>query len=136
MLGSISAMNVRLVLITLLFVFGGLSALLALQWKFGIGDFITSPQQVTLGLESRMIVGGGRAGIEFVRRRDDRAQLMVRCMEDKQWVTLRLRQTSEEICSVRIRLVEFSSETGTLATSRAHLEVTWKATEAPEDSTI
>ena len=109
---------------------------MALQWKFGIGDFITSPQAVTLGLEARVIVGGGRAGVEFVRRRDDRAQLMVRCMEDKQWVTLRLDQVSDEICSVRIRLVEFSSETGTLATSRAHLEVTWNDAETTEDSSL
>ena len=118
-------MNVRFVLVALLFLFGGLSALQVLQWRFGVGDFITSPQQIVVPLAARMIVGGGRAGVEFGQLRDDRAQLIVRCRDDQQRLKLRVGEISDVICTVRIELVELSSVTGTLATSRAHLEVTW-----------
>ena len=125
-------MNTRIVIIAIVFLLGGLSALLSLQVKFGIGDFVASPQEVTVGLGARMIVGGGRAGVEFDSRRDDRAELLVRCREEQSWVTLRVEEASPEVCSVRIKLVELSSDTGTLATSRAHLEVSWGAPPAQE----
>ncbi|MEM7356097.1 MAG: hypothetical protein AAF657_35100 [Acidobacteriota bacterium] len=118
-------MSLRFVIIALFFLVCGLTALSMLQWKFGVGDFIQSPQRILVPLEARMIVGGGRAGIEFVRRRNDKVQLMVRCTEQQQWVRLRAGETSDEICEVRIKLIELSSATGTLATSEAHLEVSW-----------
>ncbi len=125
-------MNLRLVVVTMVLVFGGLTALLALQWrlqkKLGLGA--GSPQQVTVPLGSRMLVGGGRAGVEFESRRDDRAKLIVRCGESTRWLALATGEVSEEVCGVRLQLTEFSSDTGTLATSRAHLVVSWGATDA------
>ena len=118
-------MNLRLLLVTILMLVAGLTALLALQWKLGMGGGVTSPQQVVVQLGHRKLIAGGRAGVEFDHRQGRRAELIVRCADVEQRVKLRLDQISDEICSVRIRLREFSSETGTLATSRAHLEVTW-----------
>ncbi len=118
-------MNVRLLLITILFLIGGFSALLALQWKFGVGNHVVSPQLVIVPLGARMILAGGLAGVEFDQRRDKRGDFIVRCTDEQSWVKLKVGETSEEICSIRIQLQSFSTETGTLATSRAHLEVTW-----------
>ena len=117
---------------------GGLTALLALQWrlqkKLGVGA--GSPQEVTVPLGSRMLVGGGRAGVEFESRRDDRAKLIVRCDRGTRWLALATGDVSDEVCGVRLELAEFSSATGTLATSRAHLVVSWGSasaeTEEPE----
>ena len=55
----------------------------------------------------------------------------------ERWLTLRTGRKSGEICGLRIRLQGFSSATGTLATSRAHIEVTWgpPAREAGEPKT-
>lgn len=127
-------MNLRIIVIAILFLAAGLSALVSLQVKFGVGSFITSPQQVTVPLGGRVIVGGGRAGVELGSRRDDSVELWVRCQAEQSWVTLEVDEASDEVCSIRIKLVELSSETGTLATSRAHLEVTWGlgASEEPD----
>ncbi len=118
-------MNVRFVMIALLFLAGGLTALLSLQWRFGVGNHVVSPQQIMVPLGARMILAGGRAGVEFDRRRDNRGDFIVRCTDQQSWVKLKVDETSDEVCSVRIHLQSFSSETGTLATSRAHLEVSW-----------
>lgn len=120
-------MNARLLAVTLVLLLMGFIALAALQWKLGVGDFsVESPQEVILPLGERMIVGGGRAGVELIRRVGDRAELKVRCDAGERWLTLVPGKTSDEICSLRIFLESFSSETGTLATSRAHLEVSWE----------
>ncbi len=120
-------MNIRSLIVIMLLLLGGLTALLGAQWrlqkKLGLGA--ASPQEVTLPLGSRMMVGAGRAGIEFESRRDDRAQLVVRCGEAARWLALATGDTSEEVCGVYIQLTGFSSATGTLATSRAHLVVSW-----------
>ncbi|MCP3961206.1 MAG: hypothetical protein GY719_25445 [bacterium] len=121
-------MNLRLLVVTIFILLAGLIALLALQWKIGAGGGVTSPQQVVVQLGQRKLIGGGRAGVEFDRRQGQRAEVIVRCSDVERRVKLKLDQISDEICSVRIRLREFSSETGTLATSRAHLEVTWEQT--------
>lgn len=124
-------MNLRLLIVTMLLLFAGLTALLALQWrlqrKLGIGD--GSPQEVTVPLGARVLVGGGRAGVEFESRRDDRAKLIVRCGEATRWLALATGEVSGEVCGVRVRLTGFSSGTGTLATSRAHLRVSWGSPE-------
>ncbi len=127
-------MNVRLLVITILLLVGGLTALMALQFrlqkKLGLGA--DSPQEVTLPLGSFMMVGDGRAGVEFESRRDDRAKLVVRCGEIQRWLALGTGETSDEVCGVQIELTGFSSATGTLATSRAHLVVSWNGeTEDP-----
>ncbi|MEM7586827.1 MAG: hypothetical protein AAF560_25785 [Acidobacteriota bacterium] len=128
-------MNSRIVIIGLLFLISGLSALLMLQWNFGVGNHIVSPQEVTVPLGARMILAGGRAGVEFDQRRDRRGHFVVRCQDEQSWVKLKVGQTSEEICSVRIHLQEFTTETGTLASSRAHLEVTWGPEASSEEPT-
>jgi hypothetical protein len=125
-------MNLRLLVVTMVLLLGGLIALLALQWrlqkKLGVGA--ASPQEVTVPLGSRMLVGGGRAGIEFESRRDDRAKLIVRCAASTRWLALATGDVSEEVCGVRLKLTGFTSDTGTLATSRAHLVVSWGSGEA------
>ncbi len=122
-------MNLRFLIVTMLLLFVGLTALLALQWrlqkKLGLGA--GSPQQVTVPLGRRMMVGGGKAGVEFESRRDDRAKLVVRCGKVTRWLALATGDVSREVCGVTIRLTGFSSATGTLATSRAHLLVSWGA---------
>lgn len=118
-------MNVRLLVVIMILLFGGLTALLVLQYrlqkKLGTG----SPQEVTVPLGTRLLVAGGRAGIEFESRRSDRAKLIVRCGEVTRWLALGTGDLSDEICGVRLQLTGFSSATGTLATSRAHLLVSW-----------
>ncbi len=130
-------MNVRLLAVTMVLLLGGLCALMALQWrmhkKLGMGD--ESPQQVTVPLGTRMMVGGGRAAVELESRRDDRAKLVVRCGEAARWLALATGEVSDEVCGVRIRLNSFSSATGTLATSRAHLEVSWESGKHAEEPT-
>ncbi len=120
-------MNLRLLVITILLLVGCLTALMALQFrlqkKLGLGA--DSPQEVTLPLGTRMLVGGGRAGVEFESRRDDRAKLIVRCAEKSHWLALATGETSDEVCGVHLELTGFTSATGTLATSRAHLVVSW-----------
>ncbi len=124
-------MNVRVLFATMLLLVGGLTALLGLQWrmqkKLGLGT--GSPQEVTVPLGKRMIVGGGKAGVEFESRRDDRAKLVVRCGEVTRWLALATGDVSREVCGITIALTRFSSATGTLATSRAHLVVSWGAKE-------
>lgn len=121
------AMNVRVLFAIMVLLLAGLTALLALQWrlqkKLGLGD--GSPQEVTVPLGTRMIVGAGKAGVEFESRRDDRAKLVVRCGEVARWLALATGEISSEVCGVYIQLIGFSSATGTLATSRAHLVVSW-----------
>ncbi len=122
-------MNIRVLVATMLLLFAGLTALLGLQWrlqkKLGLGA--GSPQEVTVPLGKRMMVGGGKAGVEFESRRDDRAKLVVRCGENTRWLALATGDVSREVCGVTIRLTGLSSATGTLATSRAHLLVSWGA---------
>ncbi len=120
-------MNVRLLLVTTLLLLAGLCALLALQWRLHkkLGMEAVSPQEVTVPLGARIIVGGGQAGVELESRREDRAKLIVRCGEATRWLALATGEESGEVCGVRIRLRSFSSATGTLATSRAHLVVSW-----------
>ncbi len=126
-------MNIRLLVVAMLLLVGGLTALLAAQWrlqkKLGLGA--DSPQEVTLPLGTRMLVGGGRAGVEFESRRDDRAKLIVRCGEKSRWLALATGETSAEVCGVHIELTGFTSATGTLATSRAHLVVSWNGEGGP-----
>ena len=126
-------MSLRILVITMLLLVGGLTALLALQFrlqkKLGIGA--ASPQEVTLPLGSFMLVGGGRAGVEFESRRDDRAKLIVRCGEKSRWLALATGDASDEVCGVHIELTGFTSATGTLATSRAHLVVRWNGEREP-----
>ena len=126
-------MSLRILVITMLLLVGGLTALLALQFrlqkKLGIGA--ASPQEVTLPLGSFMLVGGGRAGVEFESRRDDRAKLIVRCGEKSRWLALATGDASDELCGVHIELTGFTSATGTLATSRAHLVVRWNGEREP-----
>ena len=120
-------MNARLLAVTLVLLLMGFLALMALQWKLGTESFSArSPQEVIVPLGGRKIVGGGRAGVELIRRIGEKAEVKVRCVAGERWLKLETGKTSDEICSVRIRLLSFSSETGTLATSRAHLEVTWE----------
>ncbi len=130
-------MNIRVLFAVMLLLFVGLTALLGLQWrlqkKLGLGA--GSPQQVTVPLGSRMLVGGGKAGVEFESRRDDRAKLVVRCGENTRWLALATGDTSREVCGIYIQLTGFSSETGTLATSRAHLVVSWGQREREEPTT-
>ncbi len=129
-------MNPRLLAAVLVVLLMGLVALMALQWKLGTGGFaVTSPQQVVVPLGGKRIVGGGRAGVQFDRRLDERAELRVRCGDGEHWLSLEVGKTSAEICRVRLQLMSFSSETGTLATSRAHLEVTWEAPTTTEPTT-
>ena len=120
-------MNIRVLFAVMLLLLAGLTALLGLQWrlqkKVGIGA--ASPQEVTVPLGMRMMVGGGKAGVEFESRRDDRAKLVVRCGEVASWLALATGDVSREVCGVYIKLIGFSSATGTLATSRAHLVVSW-----------
>ncbi len=131
-------MNTRLLAVTVMLLLVGLIALFSLQWKIGTGGFaVESPQEVVVPLGARRVVGGGRAGVEFDGRRDDHADLKVRCASGERWVTLETGETSERICTVRIRLTGFSSATGSLSSSRAHLEVTWQSPvpQAEEPST-
>ena len=123
-------MNHRVLVTVMIFLLAALCALMALQWRLGTSFVVESPQQVTVRLGKRALVGGGRAYVQLDRRWDHRAELWVHCKGAVRRLVLRTEQTSEEICSVRIHLVGFSSETGTLATSRAHLEVTWDAVAA------
>ncbi len=132
-------MSIRVLLATVLLLFVGLTALLGLQWrlqkKLGMGA--GSPQEVTVPLGKRTVVGGGKAGVEFESRRDDRAKLVVRCGEVTSWLALATGDVSREVCGVTIQLTAFSSATGTLATSRAHLVVSWgsRETETREPKT-
>ncbi len=130
-------MNIRVLFATMLILLGGLTALLALQWrmqkKIGLGA--GSPQEVMLPLGGRMLVGAGKAGVEFESRRDDRAKLIVRCGEVTRWLALATGDVSNEVCGVYIQLTGFSSVTGTLATSRAHLLVSWGTREIREPTT-
>lgn len=120
-------MNIRLLVVIMLFLLGGLSALLALQWRLQkkLGTADGSPQEVTVPLGTRVLIAGGRAGIELTSRRDDQAKLIVRCGEITRWLALGTGDTSDMICGVRLHLTGFTSATGTLATSRAHLVVSW-----------
>ncbi len=119
-------MSYRLLIVTLLLLLGGFSALLLLQIRLQreLGA-ATSPQEVVVQVGQRKLVAGARAELELAGRRDGKADLIVRCAAGERWVTLEAGETSDEICAIRVRLTGFSSETGTLATSRAHLEVTW-----------
>ncbi len=121
-------MNARLLVVMSVLLLGGLCALLVLQWrmqkKLGMGA--ESPLEVTVPLGARVLVAGGMAGIEFESRRDDRAKSVVRCAKVTRWLALATGEASDEVCGVRIRLNSFSSATGTLATSRAHLVVSWE----------
>ena len=116
-------MNLRLLIITMLLLFGGLTALLGLQWRLQkkLGTADGTPQEVTVPLGKRVLVPGGHAGVELTSRRDDQAKLIVRCGEITRWVALSTGDTSDMVCGIRLQLTGFSSETGTLATSRAHL---------------
>lgn len=119
-------MNARLLAVTLVLLLTGFLALMALQWKLGAESFsVRSPQEVVVPLGGRKIVGGGRAGVELIRRIGEKAEVKVRCGAGERWLKLEIDRTSDEVCSVRLRLRSFSTESGTLATSRAHLEVTW-----------
>lgn len=124
-------MSHRVLIAVIILLLGALCALMALQWRIGTSFAVDSPQRVTVGLGKRALVGAGRAYVHLDRRWDHRAELWVHCDSATQHIVLRTEQTSDEICSVRIHLVGFSSETGTLATSRAHLEVTWDAAKPP-----
>ncbi len=124
-------MNLRVLIVTIMLLFLGLTALLGLQYrlqkKLGLGA--GSPQEVTVPLGKRMMVGGGKAGVEFESRRDDRAKLVVRCAGVTRWLALATGDESREVCGVTIQLTSFSSATGTLATSRAHLVIRWGSRE-------
>ncbi len=125
-------MNARLLAAVVVLLLMGLIALMALQWKLGSEGFaVTSPQQVVVPLGGRKIVGGGRAGVQFDRRLGKRAEMRVRCAGGEHFVKIQTGKTSDEICQVRLHLHSFSSETGTLATSQANLEVTWEAPDTP-----
>ncbi len=120
-------MNIRLMVVTMLLLFGGLTVLLALQWRLQkkLGTADGSPQEVTVPLSRRVLVAGGRVGVELASRRDDQAKLIVRCGEITRWLALGTGDVSDLVCGVPRRLTGFSSATGTLATSRAHLVVSW-----------
>lgn len=120
-------MSLRLLIGVSVILFAGLLALLSLQWRLGLVQ--KSPQTTSVSLGGRAFVGGGRAGVEFGDRRDDQAGLWVRCAGEERRVVLRPGELSDEVCAVRIRLLELSSDSGTLATSRAHLEVSWEPDE-------
>ena len=110
--------------VALILLFGGLFALLALQYKLELGSFAESPQLIEVPWGARAIVGGGRAGVDFDQQEGQTATLRLWCSVGE--VTLRLEpeQTTDEICGVRLRLLGFlAGREGEKL--RAALEVTW-----------
>ncbi|MEM1206603.1 MAG: hypothetical protein AAGN66_25435 [Acidobacteriota bacterium] len=98
----------------------GWGALELMQWQAGLGRFAESPQRMEIRKGVTALVAGGQAGVVFLdspfRRR---AQMKVRCKDVDQSFDLGRGDVSEEICGIRVRLLEI------LPGDRVAIEATW-----------
>ena len=115
----------------LLILLGGWGLLEALSYQTGLGDYAKSPQRLQLKQGLTAIVAGGSAGLVFMEDRfRKKAQLLIRCEEGRRTISLRRGQVSEEICGVRVELLDILPE------GKVNVEVRWgpEAESTPESS--
>ena len=93
-----------------------------------------SPQEITLSMARSTSVANGRAEIWFAAAGDDEylggriveaAQTEVRCKENQQMVPV-TSEPSEEVCGIRIRLLELKYGGFTGSHPIARFEITWE----------
>jgi len=88
----------------------GWGALSFLQWKMKLGDYAKSPQHRTMTRYERKVVGGGRAGVEYLGRENGQMRFLVHCLVGTQTVShpllLPRGERSEEVCSVYLEVTE------------------------------
>ncbi len=118
-------MNTRPLVAIVLILFGGLFALLVLQYKLDLGSFAESPQLIEIPWGTRAIVGGGLAGIDFDHLENDTATLRLWCEAGEVELRLEPDELTEEICGVHVRLLGFLSARDASEKTRAALEVIW-----------
>ncbi|MCP4656305.1 MAG: hypothetical protein GY856_12905 [bacterium] len=118
-------MKIRLLVVVLLVVLGGLLALVALQWKLDLGRFGESPQRLTVALGTRWIVGAGRAVVGYVDERDTTAVLELKCAAEELTVELAPGAATEETCGVRVLVIGLIPGSGVESPARVALEVSW-----------
>ena len=82
------------------------AALLGVAWFNQFGSFAHSPQIVALPMGRAAFVGGGRATLAWVGVNMG-PELEVTCKQGTQTLELRPGDESEEVCGVRLRLLEF-----------------------------
>lgn len=125
----IAVMEKRIVIGILVLGVLGWLGLVAIEWQFGLGRFATSPQKLVLAPGSRAIVGGGRAVLGFVSRKDRTSVIEVRCAAEVRRFELAEGSGSEEACGVVVRwyaaLDVFPARSGSV-----RFEVTWEETES------
>ena len=104
----------------LLILRGGWGLLEALSYQTGLGDYAKSPQRLQLKQGLTAIVAGGSAGVVFMEDRfRKKAQLLIRCQEGRRTISLRRGQVSEEICGIRVELLDILPE------GKVNVEVRW-----------
>ena len=104
----------------LLILLGGWGLLEALSYQTGLGDYAKSPQRLQLKQGLTAIVAGGSAGVVFMEDRfRKKAQLLIRCQEGRRTISLRRGQVSEEICGIRVELLDILPE------GKVNVEVRW-----------
>ncbi|MEM6793256.1 MAG: hypothetical protein AAF725_04710 [Acidobacteriota bacterium] len=113
----------------LLILLGGYGLLEALTWQAGLGRYASSPQRLQISRGNTAIAAGGQAGIllrQSERRRS--AELLVRCEKQQRMVKLRPGRISEEICDVRVKLIDI------LPDEQVEVEIRWGGDAFPEDA--
>lgn len=104
----------------LLILLGGWGLLEALSYHSGLGEYAKSPQRLQLKQGLTAVVGGGRAGLVFMEDRfRKKAQLLIRCQQGRRTISLRRGQVSEEICGIRVELLDILPE------GKVNVEVRW-----------
>ncbi len=107
-----------LVIFLILAVGWGMLELMLRQMK--IGDHAQSPQHFEIPQGATVLVGGGRAGVSFLEAPFLRSAIFqIRCKDTEQVVRLKPGTVSDELCDVRVRLVEL------VPGGRVAIEVTW-----------
>ena len=100
----------RALFLGLLIALLGYGALVFLQWKMGLGDFAKGPEELTLLRYDRKMVGGGRAGVEYLGLEGTQLSFLLHCREDGDTVSRPVRlvgnDRSAKACGVYLRLLE------------------------------
>lgn len=127
------------VVVALMVTVGGLFALVALEWKHGLGGFATSPQLIEVPFGRKVIVAGGRAilwvgtapypvaGPDGRPRTDpDAAAGELQCQAQRKVFRLALGERSERICDVEVTLRTLRGGASADDPRRAEVEVVWE----------
>ncbi len=118
-------MNAR----TWLFILGifamGVGMPVLVAYNLRLGEFAKSPQTVELMLGSSILVAGGRAKIWFAQV-DMGPTIEINCRKETRMVELQHGEPTDEICGVRVELIEvFEKRLGSHTTLRGKFKVSW-----------